>query len=305
MGRAGAQEEGDVGHVRDTATYSSKTVRAWYIIDPRHSRAMQCWDLTTMLALLFTAIVTPVEVSFFLPPNSGWEALFLINRFVDVIFIIDLILQFFVMYPTTTYMEGARWVFDQREIVWHYLTFWFPIDLLVILVSAFDFVALAANVAAEELRSGVNCGADCAVDIAASESNIDLIRKLKVLRVLRILRLIKLLRLLRMSRIFNGGRRGLRSTTPRPRYSSASAPSSLSPIYLHARGHCSRTYSTTIGIRRGWASSASAGTSGTPSKRKAANGTCLRSTTMRRGSNTARASARGPLCFIRHPSIGQ
>ena len=201
-GELALKKKGDVGHVRDTATYSSKTVRAWYIIDPRHSRLMQCWDLTTMLALLFTAIVTPVEVSFFLPPNSGWEALFLINRFVDVIFIIDLILQFFVMYPTTTYMEGARWVFDQREIVWHYLTFWFPIDLLVILVSAFDFVALAANVAAEELRSGVNCGADCAADIAASESNIDLIRKLKVLRVLRILRLIKLLRLLRMSRIF-------------------------------------------------------------------------------------------------------
>ena len=35
----------------------------WYIIDPQ-STQMQCWDLITALALIFTALVTPLEVGF-------------------------------------------------------------------------------------------------------------------------------------------------------------------------------------------------------------------------------------------------
>ena len=93
--------------------------RQWYIIDPRFSKTLQRWDLSTMLALLFTAAVTPVEVSFLPPPRSASEPLFLINRLVDVIFIVDLCLQFITMFPTNSQFEGAKWVYNPKQISWH------------------------------------------------------------------------------------------------------------------------------------------------------------------------------------------
>ena len=41
-----------------------------FMIDPRYSKFSQYWDLVTMFALLFTAIVTPYEVSFLEAPSS-------------------------------------------------------------------------------------------------------------------------------------------------------------------------------------------------------------------------------------------
>ena len=35
-----------------------------WLIDPRHSKLVTYWDATVGLALLYTAIVTPVEVGF-------------------------------------------------------------------------------------------------------------------------------------------------------------------------------------------------------------------------------------------------
>ena len=43
-----------------------------YMIDPRYSKFSQHWDLITMFALLFTAVVTPYEVSFLEAPAS-WD----------------------------------------------------------------------------------------------------------------------------------------------------------------------------------------------------------------------------------------
>ena len=51
-----------------------------FMIDPRYSKFSQYWDLVTMFALLFTAIVTPYEVSFLEAPSS-WDE-------VDVLFIV-------------------------------------------------------------------------------------------------------------------------------------------------------------------------------------------------------------------------
>ena len=48
------------------------------------------------LALVFTAVVTPVEVAFIAPPETADEPLFIINRLVDLAFLIDLVLQFFI-----------------------------------------------------------------------------------------------------------------------------------------------------------------------------------------------------------------
>jgi hypothetical protein len=46
---------------------------------------LQRWDIVTMLSLLFTAVVTPVEVAFLATALNG---LFVLNRLVDMIFIV-------------------------------------------------------------------------------------------------------------------------------------------------------------------------------------------------------------------------
>ena len=110
----------------------------WYIIDPtgeiiaeqrRRNRSSQkpspwptlypTWDLVTGIALIFTAIVTPFEVGFLPPPERADEPLFVINRIIDVLFAIDMILQFFVMIPkdTTTVAVDNEWEMGLRPML--------------------------------------------------------------------------------------------------------------------------------------------------------------------------------------------
>jgi hypothetical protein len=155
-----------------------------FLIDPRTSKYIGSWDGITSVALVFTALCTPYEVAYVPEPQSAAEGWFVINRLVDVIFICDFVLQFFVMYlEPPTLEQAARWVQDHRKIALHYLRSpWCALDLLTILVSMFDYIALA-NAADAKASGTSNLGA------------------FKALRVLRALRLIKLLRLLRGSRI--------------------------------------------------------------------------------------------------------
>jgi len=189
---AEAEASGAVA-VRTQGQYEEKkgkvgkiTKKKWYIIDPRASKFIPYWDGIGMLALLFTAIVTFVEVAFV--ENSGRaDGLFIINRCVDCIFTTDMILQFFLIYPQQpkSVQDTVRWVHDHDKIVANYGKSWFPIDLISILVSGFDIVPLLLPV--PEVIEG-----------AAAEDPGD---DLKVLRMIRILRLVKLVRLVRSSRI--------------------------------------------------------------------------------------------------------
>jgi potassium voltage-gated channel Eag-related subfamily H protein 7 len=118
--------------------------------------------------------VTPWEVGFQGPPKTGLEPMFIINRFIDSIFLVDMCLQFRLMYQVdATSTDGARWEDDPRAIARHYLCTWFGLDLLSIL--PFDVLSIVAG---------------------------DQLAKLKVIRLFRLLRLIKLIRLLRASRMF-------------------------------------------------------------------------------------------------------
>ena len=107
--------------------------------------------------------------------SSSWQ----MNRVIDVIFIIDLVLQFFLMYPAGDSDTGVRWVDSRRQIISNYLTGWFALDFFSICLMAIDFVT-----------------------ILSGKENADSLGALRVLRVLRALRLIKLVRLVRASRMF-------------------------------------------------------------------------------------------------------
>ena len=147
------------------------------IIDPRTNKCIAYWDLVTTVALIFTALVTPVEVAFLQAPSldARWsDNLFLSNRAIDVVFIIDMLLQFRIAYSSSSdSMDGKHWVMDGWSIARNYgCSYWFALDLFSVSTSAFDLLG----------------------DEGASE--------LKALRAVRTLRLVKLVKLARGSRIF-------------------------------------------------------------------------------------------------------
>lgn len=135
------------------------------VLDP-HCEYLKYWDVLTLAALCFTAVVTPYEVAFL---HTSFNALFVLNRFIDLIFLKDLILQFFIAVPIKSGM-----VRDRKQIAKLYLSCWFWIDLLSIL--PFDTMGL----------------------LMASPA----IQKLKVIRIIRLLRMLKLAKMLRASQIF-------------------------------------------------------------------------------------------------------
>mmetsp|Transcript_88637 Transcript_88637/g.247995 ORF Transcript_88637/g.247995 Transcript_88637/m.247995 type:complete len:688 (+) Transcript_88637:95-2158(+) len=140
-----------------------------------HSEYIKYWDLLIAVALLFTSIITPYEVVFTTKVAiESW--LFWFNRLIDIIFVKDMIMQFFLKVEVRQKdrQGGKTTLKDPGSIRWRYLTTWFPIDFISVL--PFDVVFLL-------------------YDKSSAVSGI------KILRMARLLRLIKLIRILRSSRL--------------------------------------------------------------------------------------------------------
>jgi potassium voltage-gated channel Eag-related subfamily H protein 7 len=133
------------------------------IINPKKTGK---WDATMIICLVFTAVVTPYEVGFL--DSSVINGLWVINRLVDGLFGIDMIVNFMLAYFDD---EELMWVVDKKKIAIRYVSSWFIIDIVSIF--PFDYVFPA--------------GGD----------------NLRALRIVRLLRLIKLLRVLRGARILD------------------------------------------------------------------------------------------------------
>ena len=116
---------------------------ACWVVDPHKSLWLSYWDLMTFLALFYTAIVTPVEVAFLKSPASEdrlTNGLFLANRAVDMIFILDMILQFRVAVRVTD-SDGTRWLRTPEKIASNYVhSKWFYLDTFSISTSIFDLL---------------------------------------------------------------------------------------------------------------------------------------------------------------------
>ena len=70
------------------------------------------------------------------------NGVFIANRLVDLIFIADMVAQFFIMYQTSRGEEetGMVWINDRCLIVRRYLKGWFAVDFLATGLSAVDIV---------------------------------------------------------------------------------------------------------------------------------------------------------------------
>jgi potassium voltage-gated channel Eag-related subfamily H protein 7 len=136
----------------------------WRIVDPNTQR-MNNWDVTMMMLLVFTAFVTPFEVAFL---STEVNALFWINRFIDMLFLCDLVLNFMISYPV--FVRSTRvWIISPAKIAKRYLSSWFLIDLISIL--PYDILTVTGG--------GGNMG------------------NLKMLRIVRCMRLLKIVKILK------------------------------------------------------------------------------------------------------------
>eukprot|EP00449_Zooxanthella_nutricula_P060147 CAMPEP_0198558240 /NCGR_PEP_ID=MMETSP1462-20131121/90150_1 /TAXON_ID=1333877 /ORGANISM="Brandtodinium nutriculum, Strain RCC3387" /LENGTH=692 /DNA_ID=CAMNT_0044289057 /DNA_START=21 /DNA_END=2099 /DNA_ORIENTATION=+ len=141
-----------------------------FLINPERSAFLEQWDIATLLALSFVAIVAPIQVAMF---DAQVDWLFIVNCMVDLLFLGDLVLHFFIMYPIKT-NYGYILERSHTKIIKHYLRTWFIIDLISII--PFDLVGLLSE---------------------SSEMN-----KLKFVKVVRLMRLLRLVRVMKVSRLF-------------------------------------------------------------------------------------------------------
>ena len=155
------------------------------LIDPRSSSWIGQWDAITSLALVFVAFVTPIEVA--LPLEVTTDALFMLNRIVDAIFVIDMLFAFVTVYKT----DDDVWVSSPAAIAMHYLKGWFIVDLVSIGVSGIDVYVIVSEATASSSSATMDDG-----------EMLNNLRTLRIVRVLRFFRLIKLVRLVRAARIF-------------------------------------------------------------------------------------------------------
>lgn len=152
--------------VQETLAHFRKVLQEpWWLLFP-DAKWMTRWDILIFLTLVFTAIATPFEVAIL--DVKYWDWLFVANRIVDLVFLLDMIKSFFTAYRDKKL--GHKWVKDIHKIRRNYLCGWFLIDAISIL--PYDLMGDDAT------------------------------KELKALRILRVIRLLKLLRVMKASSFF-------------------------------------------------------------------------------------------------------
>ena len=146
---------------------------------------MGYWDLTTGLALVFTALVTPYEVAML---ETSFDGLFVVNRLIDLIFYADIGLAFFSAYRKSA-KEGGTLVTNLRTIRWHYLRGWFLIDLSSMI--PLDTVGVVQASMAEDDGGGGGGGGG-----GGASPNLKGLRLMKLLKLMKLVRLVKASRML-------------------------------------------------------------------------------------------------------------
>ncbi|KAH8054803.1 voltage-gated potassium channel [Aureococcus anophagefferens] len=140
-------------------------------LDPT-SATMRSWDGLTVFCLLYTSIVTPVEVGFGGAEVRPGTGLFWSNRVIDAVFVMDIFVQFDLAYLDEH--RGNMLIRSRKQIAKRYVQSWFIIDVL-------------SSVPIDVLQLYAQGGS--------------WLSSLRTIRLIRLLRLLKLARVLRASRI--------------------------------------------------------------------------------------------------------
>eukprot|EP00241_Pyramimonas_parkeae_P000106 CAMPEP_0114235452 /NCGR_PEP_ID=MMETSP0058-20121206/6259_1 /TAXON_ID=36894 /ORGANISM="Pyramimonas parkeae, CCMP726" /LENGTH=1092 /DNA_ID=CAMNT_0001347217 /DNA_START=143 /DNA_END=3421 /DNA_ORIENTATION=+ len=148
-------------------TYCLRVFRCVPVIMPTNP-FVERWDIWLVVLLAYVSTVSPYEISFLQPKYFDWS--WVCNRFLDVCFLFDMVLQFNLSVPGNL----GELIVEREAIQAKYLSGWFLIDFMSIV--PFDMIPMPA--------SGNDGGF-----------------QLRHVRAIRMLRLMKMLRLLRANRM--------------------------------------------------------------------------------------------------------
>ena len=164
-------------------------------INPQRSTWIPIWDVVTFFATVLTAIVTPYEVGF-VEDAQCVDGLFLFNRIIDLLFMIDIVILFHLQYVDGT---TGVWVTSKRKIAWQYLKTWFFFDVLSIVpiyvVLLLDKNATCYPFVHDPIRPEVGSGPLVGSERTGMKAALGV-------RTIRLLRLVKLARVLKAARVF-------------------------------------------------------------------------------------------------------
>jgi len=161
-----------------------------WVIDPTRDEWTQWWDLFMMAMLTVILFLTPYEVAFL--EGGTIDGLFVVNRGFDVLFIIDLLINFFLAYQNGP-DQGSTWVRSLPQIRSRYVRGWFCVDLFSVLPFWLVGILLQQQ---DDSDGGTDATTNGTLEEVGEVANI-----LRAVRAVRLLRLIKLSKVLGMSRI--------------------------------------------------------------------------------------------------------
>ncbi|KAI6177055.1 Potassium voltage-gated channel subfamily H member 6 [Aphelenchoides bicaudatus] len=134
--------------------YKLQPARIHHCTIVHYSPFKAVWDWIILLLVIYTAIFTPYVAVFLLRENQEIakrtrfsEPLEIIDLIVDIMFIVDIIINF----RTTFVNENDEVVSDPGKIARHYFTGWFIIDM----IAAVPFDLLLANTGEEATTTNI------------------------------------------------------------------------------------------------------------------------------------------------------
>lgn len=86
----------------------------------------KAWDVFITVLLLFSCMITPVQIALYEELGKGWTTA---NWIIDLLFLFDIIVNF----NAATYDDDFELISDRKTIMKNYFFGWFTIDLLSIL----------------------------------------------------------------------------------------------------------------------------------------------------------------------------
>ena len=140
------------------------------------------WDLFCLVVLLYVCTVTPFSIAFIgddLQKFPGWEILFFLDRFVDLVFMVDIVFNF-----RTAWMDvEGHMCFEWKECAVNYMKGWLFID--VVSVIPYDLITV-------EDPDGSGGGG-----VGQRESALNLLKVLRILRIAKVMRVLRAARILK------------------------------------------------------------------------------------------------------------
>ena len=104
-----------------------------YIVLP-NSRFRIAWDVISLFLLMYVATFSPLQIAFYgkehrLDKPGDWPVVFAIDRFVDFMFVVDIVINF----RSAFVNEDGKLMFEKKEAAQRYVSTWFLWDLVSVL----------------------------------------------------------------------------------------------------------------------------------------------------------------------------